>query len=285
MRARMWMTLAAAALVAGACGGGGTEAAPTGEETGSSEVAAEEPSAAAEPSASEEASAREDLSGDLTVFAAASLTEAFEDLGTSFSEQHPDVEVAFNFAGSQALAGQIVEGAPADVFASANQTQMDVVVDQGSAEGEPEVLTGNLLEIAVEPGNPLGLAGLEDLAQPDLVLVLADQDVPAGEYAAQALYAAGVEVTPASLEVDVRAVLSKVALGEADAGIVYRSDVVSGGDEVEGVAIPEDQNVPAAYPIVTVADAPNPEAAAALVEHVLSEEGQATLVEYGFTAP
>lgn len=260
---RVRAALALLPLLAGACGG----------DTGSGDVA------------SEETAAREELSGDVTVFAAASLTEAFEDLGESFSEQHPDVEVVFNFAGSQALAGQIVEGAPADVFASANQTQMDVVTGEALEDGEPEVVTGNLLEIAVEPGNPLGVAGLEDLAEPDLVLVLADEEVPAGQYATEALDAAGVEVTPASLEVDVRSVLSKVALGEADAGIVYRSDVVAGGDDVEGIEIPEDQNVPAAYPIVALADAPNPEAAAAFLDSVLADEGQATLVEYGFTAP
>ncbi len=262
-RVRALLALTALALLAGACGG----------DTGSSAVA------------SEEAPAQEELSGDLTVFAAASLTEAFEDLGTSFSEQHPEVEVVFNFAGSQALAGQIVEGAPADVFASANQAQMDVVTGEGLEDGEPAVFTGNLLEIAVEPGNPLGVAGLEDLAQPDLVLVLADEEVPAGQYAAEALDTAGVEVTPSSLEVDVRSVLSKVALGEADAGIVYRSDVVAGGDDVEGIEIPPDQNVPAAYPIVGLADGPNPEAAAAFIDHVRSEEGQSTLTEYGFTAP
>jgi molybdate transport system substrate-binding protein len=261
LRRRTLIALAALALLAGACGGGTTA-------TGGADAS----------------DAAEDLSGDLTVFAASSLTDAFSDLAASFSEQYPDVEGAFNFAGSQTLAGQIAQGAPADVFASADQTQMDVVTDAGLAAGEPEVFISNVLEIAVEPGNPLGITGLEDLAKPDLVVVLAAPEVPAGQYAAEALANAGVDVTPASLEVDVRSVLSKVALGEADAGIVYRSDIVAGGDGVEGVEIPEDQNVPASYPIVTLADAPNP-AAAAFVDYVLSEEGQTTLVEYGFTAP
>ncbi len=226
------------------------------------------------------------LSGQLTVFAASSLTDAFEDLGERFTQTNPDVEVAFNFGSSSTLATQIVEGgAPADVFASASQAQMDVVGDAELLAGESQVFTGNTLEIAVEPGNPLNIRSLEDLARPDVTTVLAAEEVPAGEYTRHALDVAGIQVTPASLEVDVRAVLSRVELGEADAGVVYVSDVVAAGDAVEGVPLSPEQNVPASYPIAALTDAPNPSAAEAFVEYVLSDEAQASFTEYGFSAP
>ena len=160
---------------------------------------------------------------------------------------------------------------------------MTMVVDAGLVEGEPTPFIGNELAIAVAPGNPEGITGLEDLANPELTVVLAAPDVPAGQYAAQALEMAGVTVSPSSLEVNVRAVLSRVELGEADAGIVYVSDIVAAGGTVEGVEIPPEHNVPATYPIATLVDAPNPEGADAWVEWVLGEEGQADLLEAGFT--
>jgi molybdate transport system substrate-binding protein len=256
------------AVLLAACGGSGQSASPQ--------------EATSQP-ASENTSEVEALSGQLTVFAAASLTDAFEDVGDRFSAAHPDVTVAFNFASSSTLATQIVEGgAPADVFASANQTQMDVVDDAGLIAGERTDFTGNRLEIAVEADNPLRIEGLADLSRPDVTLVLAAEEVPAGQYARQALDAQGIQVDPSSLEVDVRAVLSRVALGEADAGVVYASDVATAGEEVEGVEIPSDQNVAASYPIATLADASNPAAAEAFVDYVLSDEGQAVLGEYGF---
>jgi molybdate transport system substrate-binding protein len=223
--------------------------------------------------------------GEVVVYAAASLTEAFEELGTAFEAEHPDATVTFNFAGSQQLATQVVEGAPAGVFASADQRQMDVVAEAGLVDGTPRVFTANLLEIAVEPGNPRGVDGVEDLAGPGLVVVLAAPEVPAGRYAKELLDGAGVALTPASLEVDVRAVLSRVALGEADAGIVYRSDVAGREGEVEGVAIPEDRNVTASYPIVALTGAEEPAGAAAFVDLVLSDAGQDVLASHGFTAP
>lgn len=222
------------------------------------------------------------VEGEILVFAAASLTDAFDELGTLFSEDHPDATVTFNFASSSQLATQISEGAPADVFASANQAQMDVVGDADLLDGESEVFVTNLLEIAVEPGNPLGVTGLADLADPDLILVLAAPEVPVGQYGQEALDAAGVAVAVASLEVDVRAVLSRVSLGEADAGIVYASDITAAGADVEGVEIPEDQNIVASYPIAALTGAPNPDGAAAFTEFVLSDGGQAVLAEYGF---
>jgi len=223
--------------------------------------------------------------GEVLVFAAASLTDAFNELGMMFTEENRDATVTFNFASSSQLATQITEGAPADVFASANQTQMDVVGDADLLEGESQQFTSNLLAIAVEPGNPLGVTGLADLANPELTLILATEEVPAGQYAREALDAAGVTAEPASLEVDVRAVLSRVTLGEADAGIVYASDITAAGADVEGVEIPEEENVVASYPIAALTDAPNPDGAAAFIEFVLSDDGLAVLGKYGFTEP
>lgn len=237
------------------------------------------PSEVASPTGSEA------LSGELTVFAAASLTDAFEAVGERFQQAHPDVDVAFNFASSSTLATQITERAPADVYASANQTQMDVVADADLVAGERTDFAGNSLQIAVEAGNPKEIEGLEDLARADVTLVLAAEEVPAGEYAREALDAQGIEVDPSSLETDVRAVLSRVALGEADAGVVYTSDVASAGDDVEGVDIPPDQNVPASYPIATLTDARNPDAARAFVDYVTASDGQEVLREFGFSSP
>lgn len=231
------------------------------------------------PSASPSA---EGAGGEVVVFAAASLTDAFEALAEDLEAANPDTDVTYNFGPSNGLASQIVEAAPADVFVSANARQMDVVAEAGLVDGEPQTFVENALEIAVEPGNPRGIAGLDDLASPDLAVVLAAEEVPAGDFAREALATAGVDVAPASLEEDVRSVLTRVELGEADAGIVYRSDIVAASDAVEGVEIPEADNVVATYPVAALRDAPNPEAADAFVEYVLSSPGQATLEEFGF---
>ncbi|MFO7960483.1 MAG: molybdate ABC transporter substrate-binding protein [Nitriliruptoraceae bacterium] len=223
--------------------------------------------------------------GEVLVFAAASLTDAFGALADAFSDANPQVEVTLNLAGSQTLARQIVEGAPAQVFASANQRHMDVVADAGELATDPEVFTANRMAIAVEPGNPLGITGLDDLADPELLLVLPDEEVPAGRYAQQVLDAAGVTVSPVSLEQDVRAARSKVELGEADATIVYASDIVAASGRVAGVDLPDEQNVLATYPVARLADAPDPEVADAFVAFVLSTQGRTILTEYGFTAP
>ncbi len=237
------------------------------------------------PGGADSGDAAGEVSGELLVFATASLTDVIEDLSRAFIAQHPDVEVVRNVAGSQTLARQLNEGAPADVFASANTTQMAAVADAGNLASDPEVFTSNRLEIAVEPGNPLGIGGLEDLADPDLVLVLPAEEVPAGQYARDALGAAGIEVAPASLEQDVRAALSKVALGEADASIIYASDIVASDGRVSGVAIPAEQNVLASYPVAVLADAPNPAAATAFVAFLLSAEAQDILADAGFAVP
>lgn len=221
-------------------------------------------------------------SGGLTVFAAASLTDAFEAIGATFERAHPDTDVTFNFASSSTLATQITQGAPADVFASADGTQMAVVAAEGLVEGEPVAFTGNTLAIVVEDGNPLGLRGLGDLTRDDVTVVLAAEEVPAGQYTRVALDALGLDMRPASLETDVRAVLARVALGEADAGIVYTSDVDTGEDRVEGVAIPAAENVPATYPIARLEAAGNPTAAQAFVDLVTSDDGSRLLRQHGF---
>jgi molybdate transport system substrate-binding protein len=218
----------------------------------------------------------------ITVFAAASLTGAFEELGQRFTAANGGTEVTFNFTGSQALATQIRQGAPADVFASADLANMDKVKDLVAT---PQNFAGNLLQIVVEQGNPRGIEALDDLAAGDLKVVLAAEEVPAGRYARQVLDRAGVDVAPVSLEDNVKAVVTKVSLGEADAGIVYVTDVTAGGDKVEGVDIPVGQNVAATYPIATVKASKVQDQAQAFVDLVRSAEGQRVLERYRFLPP
>ena len=225
-----------------------------------------------------------EITGDVTVFAAASLTESFTEIGDAFGAEHPDA-VTFNFASSSDLVAQILEGAPADVFASADQNNMAKLTDASGASGEPLVFATNSLQIAVEPGNPLDITGVADLQNPDLVIVTCDPDVPIGRYSQEVFANAGVSVTPDSYEEDVKAVLNKVVLGEADAGVVYTTDVSAAGDAVTGVEIPADVTVAPEYPISVTAAAPNPAGAAAFVEFFRSDAGQAILQRLGFSAP
>jgi molybdate transport system substrate-binding protein len=219
----------------------------------------------------------------VTVLAAASLTDAFTAIGEAFEEAHPGTTVRFSFAGSQQLATQALEGAPADVLASADGEQMQRVVDGGAVAEEPTIFTGNRLAIAVEPGNPRDVRSVADLADPSLAVVLAAEAVPAGQYARQLLEARGVTVAPVSLEADVRSALAKVSLGEADAAIVYASDVVAAGDEVAGVTIPDGDNVVARYPVAVLADAPSADGARDFVAFAQSTAGQDLLAAHGFT--
>jgi molybdate transport system substrate-binding protein len=219
---------------------------------------------------------------EIKVFAAASLTAAFTELGQQDSSANGGTKVTFNFAGSQALATQVQQGAPADVFASADIPNMDKVKD---LVGTPQNFASNLLQIMVEKGNPKGVKTLDDLANPDLKVVLAAPDVPAGRYAKQILDQAGVSVQPVSQEDNVKAVVTKVSLGEADAGIVYVTDVTAGGDKVEGVDIPREQNVVATYPIATVKASKAQDKAQAFMDLVLSDQGQQVLKKYGFLPP
>ncbi|MCU0274110.1 MAG: molybdate ABC transporter substrate-binding protein [Acidimicrobiales bacterium] len=223
--------------------------------------------------------------GDLLVFAAASLTDAFADVEAAFEEANPGLDVTFNFAGSSSLREQILEGAPADVFASANGSNMTTVADAGALAEEAAVFARNLLQIAVPAGNPGGVTGLADFADPDLLIGLCAEGVPCGDFGREALANAGVVPEIDTNEPDVRSLLTKIEADELDAGIVYVTDVLAAGDLVEGIEIPEDVNVVASYPIAALADAPNPDAAAAFVAFVLSAEGQAILADYGFAAP
>jgi molybdate transport system substrate-binding protein len=217
---------------------------------------------------------------ELTVFAASSLKPAFDKLGDRLRATTYN-DPTFSYAGTQTLTSQLTQGAPADVFASADTIHMTTVDGAGLLGGPAKVFAHNKLEIAVAKGNPKGIHSLADLARPGLVVVLADPSVPAGKYAAQALKNAGVTVHPASLEQQVSGVLSKVAIGDADAGIVYVSDIVTSG-QVDGVTIPEAQNVIADYPIAILKAAQNQAGATAFVNLVLSADGQAILKAAGF---
>lgn len=221
--------------------------------------------------------------GRLTVFGAASLTEAFTDIGAAFENDNPGVDVSLSFAGTPDLVAQIEQGAGAAVLASADEANMERIVAGDLTETEPQVFATNRLAIVVEPGNPKGIGGLADLAADDLIVALAAPEVPAGRYAAQMLDEARVRIEADSLEVDVKAVLTRVSLGEADAGIVYATDVVAAGEDVLGIEIPADQNVIARYPIAVLAG--GSETAQAFVDFVLSAEGQGLLEASGFGPP
>lgn len=226
--------------------------------------------------------AADKVGGDLQVFAAASLTDAFKAAGDSFRKAHPTVSLTFNFGGTPTLLIQIQQGAPADVFASADQPNMQRAVDGGLLGNTPLVFTRNRLEIVVAAGNPKHVTGLADLGRPDLLYIAEAPTVPAGRYGAQALAAAGVKANPRSLETDVKSVVSKVALGEADAGIVYVTDVRAGGARVAGVDIPDAQNVIATYPLAIVKGSHNVSAAQGFIDFLLSSQGQAILASFGF---
>lgn len=221
---------------------------------------------------------------EVTVLAAASLTEALTDVAAAYEDATPGARVRLAFDGSQRLASQVIDGAPADVFASADGEQMGRVLDAGLVEHTPAPFAHNELVIAVAPGNPHDIDEVADLRAPHLAVVLAADEVPAGAYTAQLLAHAGVDLTPLSRETNVRAVAARVAMGEADAGIVYHSDVVAADGEIEGVDIPADQNVPVSYEIAALRDAPNPEGAAAFVDFVQSRGAQQFLPPHGLRA-
>jgi molybdate transport system substrate-binding protein len=219
--------------------------------------------------------------GELTVYAAASLGPAFEEIASAFEDAHPGVDVRpVVLDGSQVLATQIAEGAPADVFASADEATMARVETLVRAPG---VFATNTLTIAVPPGNPAGITGLPDLADPAATVVLCAVEVPCGAAARTLLERAGVEVSAASSEQNVGAVVAKVAAGEADAGIVYRTDIARGG--VEAVPAEGAADVVSRYAIGALRDARSPEAAESFVRFVQGESGQRILREHGFGAP
>jgi molybdate transport system substrate-binding protein len=224
-------------------------------------------------------------SGTLVVFAAASLNGAFDKIGAQFEKANPGVTVKFNYAGSSSLVTSIKQGAPVDVFASANTQNMTAVTDENLASGTPKVFARNQGEIMVEAGNPKQVTSVSDLADPAVKVVLCAPEVPCGSLAQQIFKKAGITVKPVSEETSVGGVVTKVSLGEADAGLVYVTDVKAGGDKVEGVPISTGQNVLADYPVAELKDAPNPTAASSFIDYVLSAPGQEVLASFGFMPP
>jgi molybdate transport system substrate-binding protein len=298
MRRSPWMlTLALLLVILTACGGA-QPAAPaatsapaptTPAPTAAPSTAAPAPTVAPEPTAAPTAE------NELTVFAAASLTEAFKAIGALFEEANAGTTLTFNFAGSDQLATQIAEGAPADVFASANRTQMNNVIKSGQViSGTERTFVRNRLTVVYPKDNPGGITTLQDLAKPGLKVVLAQKSVPVGTYALDFLGKASklpeytAEFSPSvlanvvSYEENVRAVLSKIALGEADAGIVYTTDAATVAAEVGQIAIPDELNTIATYPIAATTTAKNADLAKKFVDYVLGPEGQQVLVQYGF---
>ena len=277
MTSRALLVVPAAALLAlTACGGSSQDAA-----AGSTAASAASSSATGDAP-----------TGTVTVFAAASLTDVFTGFGEQLEADNEGLTVQFNFAGSSALATQITQGAPADVFAAADEPQMTRVQDAGLAEA-PEVFAENRLMLVVPRENPAGIelpeaAGIPSLADvlpPDATLAVCAAEVPCGKAAAEVLGPTGLSDAPDTYEEDVRAVLTKVELGEVDAGLVYVSDVEAAGDSVLAFAFREAEPAGNRYPVVVLADAPNPVAAQAFVDLVTSEEGQRALADAGFRAP
>lgn len=234
------------------------------------------------------------VSTTLTVYAAASLTDAFTEIGTAFESANPNTTIAFNFSGSQNLRTQIEQGAPADVFASANFKEMDTLIGQGLvAESAPRVFLTNSLTVILPANNPANITSLEDLGMPGIKLVLAAEEVPAGRYSRESLeklnaqfgadFSGQVLANVVSNEDNIRQAVTKVQLGEADASIVYVSDAVAATD-LKTIAIPAEFNVTAEYPIAPLANAKNAEAAQTFIDFVLSTDGQAILEKWGFTS-
>ncbi|MGF1661198.1 MAG: molybdate ABC transporter substrate-binding protein [Kineosporiaceae bacterium] len=226
------------------------------------------------------------VEGEILVAAAASLTDAFEDVADAFEAENRGATVTFTFGPSSGLATQIVEGAPADVAAFASEVTMTTVEEAGAVAGRPRVFATNDLVVVTAPGNPGGITGVADLPDAGIV-ALCGEDVPCGTLAAEVLDAAGVEIPETSVTrgEDVRATLAAVAQGDAVAGIVYRTDAAAAGDTVATVAIPAGINAVAEYPVAALTGSGNPEAAAAFVDFVLSPPGLDILAEYGFGPP
>ncbi|MFJ2188194.1 molybdate ABC transporter substrate-binding protein [Kitasatospora sp. NPDC087861] len=223
--------------------------------------------------------------GSITVFAAASLKETFTELGKKFEAANPGAKVTFNFGGSSSLATSINSGAPADVFAAASPATMKTVTDAGGASGDPKTFVRNTLTIAVPKGNPKHIAGLSDLTASGVKVALCAKEVPCGAAALTALKAANLNLTPVTLEQDVKGALTKVELGEVDASLVYKTDVKSDAAKIDGVDFPEADKAVNDYPIAALAKAPNKDGAAAFVAYVQSPEAKQVLTAAGFQAP
>jgi molybdate transport system substrate-binding protein len=255
---RRWLAAAAAVLLLAGCAGGtgdnGSAAPPQEQRT-------------------------------LTVFAAASLTEVFTELEPRFEEVHPGVDIVFNFGASSDLAQQIVNGGPADLFAAANTSTMQTVVDAGLVEGEPTVFATNVLQIVTAPGNPKGITSFADLARPDLQVVVCAPQVPCGAAVERIEQATGVALSPVSEEPDVKSTLGKVTTGNADAGLVYATDVSAAADDVHGVEFPQAAKAVNAYPIAVIGGAPAADLARAFHNLVTGADGRAVLGSTGFGSP
>lgn len=225
------------------------------------------------------------LSGTVTVFAAASLTDTFKAIGDAFTAEHPNVKLVFDFGGSSGLATQLTQGAPADVFAAASAATMKTVTDAGLADGAPTVFATNTLEIAVPAGNPGKVTGLKDFANPGLAIALCAAEVPCGAAAKTVLAHAGITPSVDTYEQDVKSVLTKVEVDEVDAGLVYKTDVIAAGSKVAGIDFPEAATAVGAYPIALLGATANKSAAAAFIAYVLSPKGSAILTDAGFGTP
>lgn len=232
------------------------------------------------------AGAGDAVSGTVEVYAAASLQRAFDEIAVSFEQAHPEIDVATVYDGSRTLATQIQQGAPADVFASADEKNMTKLTDAGLVDLDTPVdFATNTLEIAVPPSNPAGITGFADLANPDAKVVICAPQVPCGSATVTVEQASGIDITPVSEESSVTDVLGKVTSGEADAGLVYVTDVIAAGDAVEGIEFPESSEAVNTYPIATVQTSANVEAAEAFVAFVTGEVGLGVLAAAGFGAP
>ena len=263
---------ALALLLLAGCGSSGTSS-PTTSSTSSS------------PTTSSAGASSAGVTGTVTVFAAASLTGTFTQIGKDFEAANPGSKVTFSFAGSSALATQINQGAPADVFASAAPANMKTVTDAGNGTGTPTNFAKNQLVIAVPKGNPKAIMGLADLIKPGIKVAECAAQVPCGAAANTALKAANVTLTPATLEQDVKAALSKVALGEVDAALVYRTDAKADPKDVDGIEFPESAGAINVYPIIVLKNAANKAGAQAFVAYVESDKGKAILADAGFQSP
>jgi molybdate transport system substrate-binding protein len=239
---------------------------------------------AASPTASSSASASPSLSGSITVFAAASLQEAFKTIGTQFEAAHPGVKVTFSFGASSALATQIVNGAPADVFASASPKNMQQVVTAGDASN-PVNFVKNVMEVAVPPANPAHVTSVNDLAKSSVKVALCQPQVPCGATAAKVFANAKITVKPVTLQPDVKSVLTQVEFGDVDAGVVYVTDVNAAGTKVTGIQIPASVNASTEYPIAPLSKSSDAAAAQAFVAYVLSPAGQSVLAADKFEKP
>lgn len=239
----------------------------------------------ADSAGEESAAGSAEPSGEIVVFAASSLTEVFGRIGREFEQQHPGADVTFSFGASSTLGRQIASGAPADVYASADRRTMARVEVHDATTGIPRAFAHNRLQIAVPPDDPGNVDGIEDFARESLKLAVCAPEVPCGDAARRALAAAGVMAKPDTLEPDVKAVLTKVTLGEVDAGLVYRTDVKAAGSKVRGIDFPASRQAVNDYMISALAEAPNPEAARAFVAFVRSPQGREALADAGFELP